>query len=334
MTSTHKPRIVVTRKLPAPVEARMAELFDAQLNADDAPMDAAALKVAIADADVLAPTVTDRIDADIIAAAGPRLKLIANFGAGVDHIDVAAALQRGVTVTNTPGVLTDDTADMTLALILAAPRRIFEGAQLMQRDVFTGWTPTWMLGRRVAGKTLGIVGMGRVGQAVAARARAFGMAVRYHNRRPVSPAIEAALEATYEPSLDALLPQADILTIHTPRTPSTFHLISRARLALLQPHAFVVNTSRGDVIDEDALGDAIDAGGLAGAALDVFEGEPRVNPKLLGRSNVILTPHMSSATLESRLEMGEKVIINIRVWQDGERPPDRVLPEETFGAVS
>ncbi len=328
-----RPRVVVTRALPQPVQARMAELFDVRLNVDDVPMDDAALVAAMADADVLAPTVTDRIHADLIAAAGPRLKLIANFGVGVDHIDVAAAAARGITVTNTPRVLTDDTADMAMALILAGPRRIFEGAQVLQRGGFQGWSPTWMMGRRVHGKRLAIIGMGRIGQAVAARAQAFGMAIHYHNRRPVSPMIEEALDATYWDDLDALLATADIVTIHTPRTPATYHLFSRERLTRLQPHAFLVNTSRGDVIDEDALGDALAQGRLAGAALDVFEAEPAVSPKLLGRPNVILIPHMSSATLESRVEMGEKVIINIRVWQDGERPPDRILPEETSGAL-
>lgn len=325
---SQRPRVVVTRTLPAPVEARMAELFDVVVNTDDTPMDAAALRAAVSDADVLAPTVTDRIDAQVIAAAGPRLKLIANFGVGHEHIDVAAAHEKGIVVTNTPGVLTDDTADLAMALILAGPRRAFEGAQLMQEGRFPGWSPTWMLGRRVTGKRLGVVGMGRVGQAVAQRARAFGMEIHYHNRRPVSPAIEEALEASYWSSMEQLLSRVDILTLHAPASASTYHLLSRERLALLQPHAFVVNTSRGAVIDEEALADAIDAGALAGAALDVYEAEPAVNPKLLGRPNVALIPHMGSSTLEGRVEMGEKVIINIRVWQDGERPPDRVLPEQ------
>lgn len=328
--SAVRPRVVVTRKLPEPVEARMRELFDVRLNATDGPMSADAMAEACADADVLAPTLTDAIDAELIARIAPTVKLIANFGAGVDHIDVGAAMSHGVTVTNTPDALTEDTADMTLALILAGPRRLMEGAQLMGQGRFPGWSPTWMLGRRVNGKKLAVVGLGRIGQAVARRARAIGLEVHYHNRRPVSPTIAQALNATYWDSLPRMLANCDIVTVHCPRTPATYHLLSRRHLEALPAHAFVVNTSRGDVIDEEALADLIAEGRIAGAALDVFEHGNTVHPKLVGRPNVVLMPHMSSATLESRVEMGETVIINIRVWQDGERPPNRVIPDEAF----
>ncbi len=308
----------------------MRELFDVRLNPDDAPLSADQIAEACADADVLAPTLTDAIDAALIARIAPSVKLIANFGAGVDHIDVAAALSHGVTVTNTPDALTEDTADMTLALILAGPRRLIEGAQIMSQGRFPGWSPTWMLGRRVNGKKLGLVGMGRIGQAVARRARSVGLDVHYHNRRPVSPAIAEALQATYWDSLPRMLSQCDIVSVHCPRTPATYHLLSRRHLQALPPHAFLVNTSRGDVIDEEALAELVAEGRIAGAALDVFEHGAAVHPKLVGRPNVVLMPHMGSATLESRIEMGETVIINIRVWQDGERPPDRVIPDEAF----
>ncbi len=323
-----RPRVVVTRKLPELVEERMRALFDVTLNETDAPMSTADIITASADADVLVPTVTDRIDEEVVAGLGERVKLIANFGAGMDHIDMRAAFRRGLYVTNTPGVLTEDTADLTMSLILAAPRRLIEGARVMEEGGFDGWSPTWMLGRRVNGKKLGIVGMGRIGQAVARRARAFGMEIHYHNRKPVSAAIAQSLNAKYWERLSEMLGECDIVSVNCPSTPATYHLLSRPRLERLQPHAFLVNTSRGDVIDEKALADVIEAGGIAGAALDVFEHEPAVEPRLIGRPNVVLIPHMSSATIESRVEMGEKVIINIRVWQDGERPPDRVLPDE------
>jgi glyoxylate reductase len=321
-----RPKIVVTRKLPDPVEARMSELFDVALNAQDRPMSTDELIAAVADIDVLAPTITDRIDQRVIAAAGPRLKLIANFGAGFDHIDVVAANARGITVTNTPGVLTEDTADMTMGLILASARRIVEGVNLVQAGGFSGWTPTSMLGRRLGRAMLGIVGMGRIGQAVARRARAFGMSVHYHNRKPAGPRIEQELGATYWESLDQMLARVDIVSVNCPHTPATFHLLSARRLRLLQPHAIVVNTARGEVIDEAALANMLEAGQLGGAGLDVYEHEPAVNPKLLKLPNVVLLPHMGSATVEGRIEMGEKVIINIKTFQDGHRPPDRVIP--------
>jgi glyoxylate reductase len=321
-----KPKVVVTRKLPDPVEARMRELFDVELNAGDQPMSPESLARAMARADVLAPTITDRIDAELIARAGPDLKLIANFGAGVDHIDVAAAVARGLTVTNTPGVLTDDTADMTMGLILAVARRIVEGSEVVQSGGFEGWSPTWMLGRRLRGKALGIIGMGRIGQALARRARAFGISIHYHNRRPVPAAVAEELGATYWESLEQMLAHSDIVSVNCPHTPATYHLLSARRLKRLQPHAIVVNTARGEVIDEGALAAMLEAGELAGAGLDVFEKEPAIDPRLLALKSVVLLPHMGSATIEARLAMGEKVIINIRTFFDGHRPPDRVLP--------
>jgi glyoxylate reductase len=325
--AARKPKVIVTRKLPEPVETRMRELFDTELNLTDAPMTRAQLSDAVARADVLAPTITDRIDATLLERAGPQLKLIANFGVGVDHIDVAAANARGIAVTHTPGVLTEDTADLTLALIMAVARRIVEGANVTQAGEFTGWTPTWMMGRRITGKRLGIIGMGRIGQAVARRARAFGLQIHYHNRKPVSPRIAEELEATYWESLDQMLGRTDIITVHSPHTPATYHLLSARRLKLLQPHAILINTARGEIIDETALADLLKAGKIAGAGLDVFEFEPKINPKLLGLPNAVLLPHMGSATLEGRIDMGEKVIINIRTWMDGHKPPDRVLPQ-------
>jgi lactate dehydrogenase-like 2-hydroxyacid dehydrogenase len=324
--AARKPKVIVTRKLPDPVETRMRELFDTELNLTDQPMDRERLEAAVLRADVLAPTITDKIDAALLAKAGPQLKLIANFGAGVDHIDVTAATERGITVTNTPGVLTEDTADLTLALIMAVARRIVEGANVTQAGDFRGWTPTWMLGRRVTGKRLGIIGMGRIGQAVARRARAFGLQIHYHNRKPVSVRIAEELEATYWESLDQMLARMDIISVHSPHTPATYHLLSARRLKLLQPHAIVINTARGEIIDENALADLLAEGKIAGVGLDVFEFEPAINPKLLRLPNAVLLPHMGSATIEGRIDMGEKVIINIRTWMDGHRPPDRVIP--------
>jgi glyoxylate reductase len=321
-----KPKVVVTRQLPEPVEARMLELFDAALNRDDRPMDAEALAAALVDADVLVPTITDHIDKTLIAAAGPGLRLIANFGAGVDHIDVEAAHARGIVVTNTPGVLTEDTADMTMALVLAVARRLVEGANIAQAGGFTGWSPTWMLGKRLRGASLGVVGMGRIGQALARRAKAFGLSIHYHNRKPVGARIEAELGATYWQSLDQMLARMDIVSVNCPHTPATFHLLSARRLKLLKSHAILVNTARGEVIDETAMANMLAAGELGGAGLDVFENEPAINPKLLKLPNVVLLPHMGSATAEGRTEMGEKVMINIRAFLDGHKPPDRVIP--------
>jgi glyoxylate reductase len=292
-------------------------------------MPRSALAEALRAAEVIVPTVTDRIDAELIEQAGPQMKLIANFGNGVDNIDVTAALARGMTVTNTPGVLTEDTADMTMALILAVARRIVEGAKVIPAGEWAGWAPTWMLGRRISGKRLGIVGMGRIGQALAQRAKAFGLQIHYHNRRPVAAAIEEALEATYWESLDQMLARMDIITVNCPHTPATYHLLSARRLKVLRPHAILINTARGEIIDETALTRMLETDELAGAGLDVFEHEPAVSQKLVRLANagkVTLLPHMGSATAEGRIDMGEKVIINIKTFMDGHRPPDRVLP--------
>ena len=325
-TETSRPRVFVTRRLPDLVEARMTELFDMDLRADDAPMSAEALKVAIADCDVFVPTVTDVIDADIIAAASKRLRLIANFGAGTNHIDVAAAHARGITVTNTPDVLTEDTADLAMGLILAVPRRLVEGDRRLRAGQFTGWGPTHMLGHRVRGKRLGILGMGRIGSAVARRAHAFGLSVHYHNRQRVPDTMERALDARWHDTLEDMLAEIEILSINAPLTPSTRHLIDARTLALMKPDSYLVNTSRGEIIDEVALADALAQGRLAGAGLDVYENEPKPHPALLGLENVILAPHIGSATHTSRREMGEKVLINIRAHIDNHACPDRVLP--------
>lgn len=331
MTTKKKPKVYVTRKLPDAVETRMRELFDAELNIDDHPRTKAELIEAVRTVDVLVPTVTDRIDAEVIEEAGPQMKLIASFSNGTDHIDVEAAARRGITVTNTPNVLTEDTADMTMALILAVPRRLAEGARVLTDNPgeWAGWSPTWMLGRRIHGKRIGIVGMGRIGTAVARRAKAFGLSIHYHNRKRVNPATEDELEATYWDSLDQMLARVDIVSVNCPSTPATYHLVSARRLALLQPTSYIVNTARGDIIDEAALIKILREGKIAGAGLDVFENEPAVNPKLIKLANegkVVILPHMSSATLEGRIDMGDKVIINIRTFIDGHRPPNRVLP--------
>jgi glyoxylate reductase len=312
--------------LPDAVETRLSELFDVTLREDEGPMSKADLVQAMKGADVLVPTITDTIDAGMIAQAGERLKLIANYGAGVDHIDVATARQHGILVSNTPGVLTDDTADMTMALILAVTRRMSEGMALMQKNEWTGWSPAALLGGRVSGRRLGILGMGRIGQAVARRARAFGMQVHYHNRRRLHADIEAGLEATYWESLDQMVARMDVISVNCPHTPSTFHLMNARRLKLMKPEAVIVNTSRGEVIDENALTRMLRAGEIKGAGLDVYEHGTDINPRLRELDNVVLLPHMGSATVEGRLEMGEKVIINIKTFDDGHRPPDQVVP--------
>ena len=330
MSVKKKPLVVVTRKLPDSIETRMRELFDARLNLDDTPMTVEQIADAVRSADILVPTVTDEITEELLKDPDCKLRLIANFGNGVDNIDVVAAHARGITVTNTPKVLTEDTADMTMALILAVPRRLVEGSQVLTTDKdWTGWSPTWMLGHRIWGKRLGIIGMGRIGQAVARRARAFGLQIHYHNRRRVAPKIEEELDATYWESLDQMLARMDIVSVNCPHTPATYHLLSARRLKMLRPEAYIVNTSRGEVIDENALARLIESGEIAGAGLDVFEHEPAVNPKLvkLARAGkVVLLPHTGSATIEGRVDMGEKVIINIKTFMDGHRPPDRVLP--------
>ncbi len=318
--------VVVTRRLPEPVETRMKELFDVELRDPDTKMTREELASAMGRADVLVPCVTDVIDAGLIAQSGDRLKLIANYGAGVDHIDVATARQRGILVSNTPGVVTEDTADMAMALIMAVTRRIPEGLAVMQAGEWQGWAPTAFMGGRLGGKRLGILGMGRIGQAVARRARAFGMQVHYNNRKRLRPEVEAELDATYWESLDQMVSRMDILSINCPHTPSTYHLMNARRLKLMKPTAVIVNTSRGEVIDENALTRGLRAGELGGAGLDVFEHGHEVNPRLRELPNVVLLPHMGSATLEGRIEMGEKVIINIKTFADGHRPPDQVVP--------
>ncbi len=322
------PKVVVTRKLPDATETRLMELFDVQLNVNDEPMSDDELVAAVKTADVLVPTVTDKIDGALLKQAGKKLKLIANYGTGIDHIDLAAAREKGIAVTNTPDVLTEDTADMTMALILAVPRRLAEGERILRSGDWSGWAPTWMLGHRIFGKRLGIIGMGRIGQAVARRARGFGLSVHYHNRNPVHEEIENELEATYWESLDQMLAHMDFISVNCPHTPATYHLLSARRLKLLQPHAVVVNTSRGEVIDENALTRILASGEIAGAGLDVFEHEPAVNPKLLALDNVVLLPHMSSATFEGRVDMGEKVAINIQTFVDDHTPPDLVIGDE------
>ncbi|MRX50615.1 D-glycerate dehydrogenase [Paracoccus sp. S-4012] len=321
-----RPVVTVTRRLPEAVEARMGELFDCTFRADDRRMTRDELAAAIRTSDVLVPTLTDQIDANLLAQAGERLRLIANFGAGVDHIDVASARQRGVMVSNTPGAVTDDTADMTMALILAVTRRMPEGMAVMQSGRWEGWAPTAFLGGRLAGRRLGILGMGRIGQAVARRANVFGMQVHYHNRRRLRPEIEQELQATYWESLDQMLARVDIISVNAPHTPSTFHLLNARRLKLMKPTAVVVNTSRGEVIDENALTRMLRTGEIAGAGLDVFEHGAEINPRLRELPNVVLLPHMGSATVEGRAEMGERVIVNIKTFADGHRPPDLVVP--------
>ena len=325
--SKRKPLVIVTRKLPDVVETRLKELFNTRLNDADRPLTQAELVAAVKEAEVIVPTVTDRIDKGVINQAGDQLKLIANFGNGVDNIDVETATARGITVTNTPGVLTEDTADMTMALILAVARRIIEGSRVIGPDnSWQGWSPTWMLGHRTWGKRLGIVGMGRIGTALARRAKAFGLQIHYHNRKPVHASVEESLEATYWESLDQMLARMDIVSVNCPHTPATYHLLSARRLKLMRPDAIIVNTARGEVIDENALTRMLEAGELGGVGLDVFEHEPAVNPRLLKCRNAVLMPHMGSATIEGRVDMGEKVIINIKTWVDGHKPPDRVLP--------
>ena len=320
-----RPRLIVTTELTDQVMERMRALFDVQINMTGKAMTRAELETAVANADVLAPTITDTIDADLIGKAGQQLKLIANFGVGVDHIDLQAARARGIIVTNTPGVLTEDTADMTMALILSVPRRLGEGEKLIRQGLWSGWRPNGMLGHRVNGKQLGIVGMGRIGRAVAARARGFGITTLYHNRHRLPEGVEAELGATYEADLDRLIASADIISINCPHSKETHGMIDARRIALIKADAYIINTARGEIVDEDALITALQNGMIGGAGLDVYTHEPNVDPRLLALSNVVLLPHMGSATYEGREAMGEKVIANIRAWVDGHRPPDQVL---------
>jgi len=322
----HKnPVVVITRKLPESIEARMMELFDTHLSANDVPLSQDDLCTVFQQADVVVPTVTDNIDRNIIEAAGPQLKLIANFGTGIDHIDIEAAKHKGIIVTNTPGVLTEDTADMTMALILASARRIIEGAIMIREGRWKGWSPTLLLGRRLGGKRLGIIGMGRIGQAVAQRARGFGLSIHYHNRKRVHPEIESELEATYWESLDQMLARMDIVSVNCPHTPATYHLLSARRLNLLQPHALLINTARGEIIDETAMVKLLSEGKISSAGLDVYEHEPDINAELLTLSKPVLLPHVASATLEGRIAMGERVLVNVKSFIDGHTPPDLIV---------
>jgi glyoxylate reductase len=317
--------VILTRKLPDNVETRMRELFNAELNQTDTPLSREELKQAVARAHVLVPTVTDRLDEEIISAAGPQLKLIASFGTGVDHIDLKAARKAGIIVTNTPGVLTEDTADVVMSLILSVPRRLAEGDALVRSGEWNGWAPTGMLGHRINGKRLGIIGLGRIGQAVARRARGFGMSIHYHNRHPVHPEIEQELEATYWQDIDQMISRMDIISINCPYTPETHHLLSRDRLSKMPNHSYLVNAARGGIVDETALTELLAQGQIAGAGLDVYENEPDITSALMAMPNVVLLPHIGSATIEGRLSMGDKVIINIRTYIDGHSPPDRVI---------
>jgi len=320
-----KYKVVVTRKLPDAVETRMMELFDTRLNLDDIPLSHDELIMAVQSAEILVPTVTDKVDAEVINSAGDQLKMIANFGAGVDHVDLSAAAAKGIIITNTPDVLTEDTADLTMALILMTPRRMGEGERIVRNNAWTGWTPTQLMGHRINGKRLGIIGMGRIGTAVAERARGFGLAVHYHNRHRVAEDLETNLEVTYWESLDQMLAHMDIVVVTCPSTPATYHLLSERRLKLIQPHCYVINTSRGNIIDESALVDLLESGAIAGAGLDVFENEPAIHPKLLKMENVVILPHLGSATIEGRVAMGERVIVNAKSFIDGHKAPNRVL---------
>lgn len=337
VTVGQKPCVAVSRRLPAAVESRMAALFDTRFNPDDLPLSNEALLNLAAGCDVLVSSITDRIDKALIERLPPTVKLIAQFGNGFDNIDIEAAYAAGLTVTNTPSVLTEDTADMAMALMLALPRRLIEGAEVVERDGrWPGWSPNWMLGRRLRGKALGIVGMGRIGMAVAARARAFGLAIHYFSRTRRPPQVEERLEARYWENLEAMIPEVDIVSLHTPSTRETAHILNRGRLGLMRPGSFVLNVSRHELVEEAALIDEIEAGRLSGAALDVFEGTDGVDPRLLALARagrVILTPHMASATLEARVEMGETVIVNIRAFFDSGQPPHRVLPEGRMRAA-
>jgi glyoxylate reductase len=321
---TNRPLVIVTRRLPDGIEARMRDLFDVRLNVSDTPMDATALKEAVKTAEILVPTVTDRVGTEIIEAAGPQLKLIANFGVGFNHIDVKTARARGIAVTNTPGVLTDATADITMTLLLAVTRRAVEGSDVLRSGKFAGWNPTWMMGVGLRGRTLGIVGMGRIGEAVAQRSRAFGMKIHYHNRKRVSAEVERELEATFWPDLDRMIPEMDIVSLNCPSTPETFHLMSAERIGRMKKSAYLINSARGDIVDEAALADALEKGAIAGAGLDVFEKEPKVEPRLLTQKNAVLFPHLGSSTIEARTGMGEKVIANILAFTGGQKLPDLV----------
>ena len=322
---SEKPLVIVTRRLPELVETRLMELFNTKLSIDDKPFSKKQLIDAVKEADILVPTVTDKIDIDVLEASSDKLKLIANFGNGIDHINIETAQKKKIIVTNTPGVLTEDTADMVMGLLLAVPRKVIAGEHLIRSGKWEGWSPTHMMGRRIWGKRLGIIGMGSIGQAVARRAIGFGLNIHYHNRNRLPDMIEESHQATFWEDLDQMLPKMDIISINCPSTPETYHLLSRERLSSLQPHAYIINTSRGKVINEEALAELLSEGKIAGAGLDVFEREPSVSKVLLGAPNTVLLPHMGSATVEARIEMGEKVIVNIQTLLNGHRPPDRII---------
>ena len=318
-----RPRVIVTRPLPG-VEPKMLELFDTVLNPEDRAFTREELLAAMRDCDVLVPNVTDKIDAGMIEQAGDRIKLIANFGAGVDHLDIPALKAKGIAVTNTPDVFTDDTADITMALILTATRRLSEGIRMVAAGEWDGWAPSRMLGRNLRGKLLGIVGMGAIGKELAIRARAFGMEVAYNNRRRLPEAEEAALGVRFEPGLELLIRSADYLSLNCPSTPETRGMLNAERIAAMKPGSFVINSGRGDLIDEPALIAALESGHLGGAGLDVFVGEPNIRPEFMHLKNVTALPHLGSATVEGRTEAGEKIIRNIQAWIAGEPLPDAV----------
>lgn len=318
-------KVIATRRLPEAVEARMATLFDAGLNESDAPLGRDALGAAMADCDALAISLTDRIDGDLIRGAGTRLKLIANYGAGIDNVDLSAARERGVAVTNTPGVLTEDTADVAMALILMTLRGLGRGERVLRASDWTGWSPTDQLGTSLKGKSLGIVGMGRIGQALGRRARAFGMRILYHNRRRVDAGLEAELAAEYRDELDVLLAEADVLSLNAPFAAATGALLDRRRLALMRPGAWLINAGRGALVDEEALIEALAEGRIAGAGFDVYPREPEVNPRLLDLPNVVLLPHLGSATEETRTAMGMIIVDNIIALSQGRALTNRVV---------
>jgi len=320
-----KPLVIVTRKLPASVELRMKELFNVRLNGDDKVFTQEDLIAAVKEAHVLVTTVTDKISWDVLSKVAPDLKMIANYGVGVDHIDLVSARNKGITVTNTPGVLTEDTADMAMLLILGITRRMSEGEKILRAGMWKIWSPTGMLGMRLRDKNLGIIGMGRIGQALALRAKTFGLNIHYHNRQKIDDGLEKNIGATYWTSLDQMITQMDIISLNCSSTPDTRHIMSRRRIGLMKKNAYLINTTRGDVIDEDALIWALEEEIIAGVGLDVYKNEPNINPRLLNFDNALLTPHMGSATDEARIAMGEKVIMNVKIFLDGHSPRDRVL---------
>ena len=321
-----KPKVIITRRLQDRVEKRMKELFNVDLSSAEYPVSKKELLSAVKEADILVPTIGDRIDASILSAAGSNLKLIANYGAGYDHIDIKTALQRGIIVTNTPSVLTTDTADMTMALILAIPRKLREGHEEMQSGNWKGWSPSAMIGMRITGKKLGILGMGRIGQAIAKRAIAFDLDINYHNRRRLHENIEKSLSAKYWENLEEMLAAVDILVVSASLNPSSLYLLNAKYLGKMKQSAYIVNISRGEIIDQKALVKQLKNGLLGGAGLDVYDSEEVIGSDFKSLKNVFLLPHMGSSTLEGRIEMGEKVIINIKTYLDGHRPPDQIVP--------